>query len=487
MDHILGEWAVSEGGQTIGNARFRKAAHNCAIVHDFQGTDAKEGKGLLYFDTKWRSILITPNGVQEDEEVQIASTAGAFKYQNRSYSRAGYPTAGPHKELCTKPEHQIFKFWEGKWDVFTPHGVQSGTNHVYEAANGCALIENWTAANLTTGISINFWDPGQSHWRQIWVAPGGALRLAGKWYGGALRLLYPGQTRLSFTPNLDGSVRQFWEQSNDQGKTWIVAFDGTYRRAKQRTAADLAADLNRTAADVERRVNPADLPALIAAEKFFQSRAAGPPGDNGLDPGAIEPFLPTVLFRWKPPTSTTGTMAGFRAARAQTVAMVNAEGGRSMFPGVEANLDSRQWLTLAAEYSRKILPSAIRSWKGQWRGEGTFQGKAARIDVTLKPILDDTFDELTITVTPATGAPFLGRAVYDASGSTAYWHDSMSNAYAIKAEWDGEKLVALWADPVRGRSTYTVNKDGKFQITDEVRRPNGTFVRFAEYTLRPAQ
>jgi hypothetical protein len=142
---------------------------------------------------------------------------------------------------------------------------------------------------------------------------------------------------------------------------------------------------------------------------------------------------------------------------------------------------------LAAEYNRRILPSPLRTWKGEWRGEGTFEGKPARIDVSIKPILGDKFDELAITVTPATGEPFQGRAVYDSTGDTASWQDSMRNAYAIKGEWDGEKLVALWADPVRGRSTYSLDAMGVFHIVDEVRRANGTFVRFAEYTLRAAQ
>ena len=36
--------------------------------------------------------------------------------------------------------------------------------------------------------------------------------------------------RITWTPNKDGTVRQLWEASTDQGKTWQVAFDGLYRR-----------------------------------------------------------------------------------------------------------------------------------------------------------------------------------------------------------------------------------------------------------------
>jgi hypothetical protein len=38
--------------------------------------------------------------------------------------------------------------------------------------------------------------------------------------------------RVTWTPNADGSVRQFWEVSKDDGKTWSVVFDGRYAKTK---------------------------------------------------------------------------------------------------------------------------------------------------------------------------------------------------------------------------------------------------------------
>ncbi len=34
--------------------------------------------------------------------------------------------------------------------------------------------------------------------------------------------------RISWTPNEDGSVRQLWETSLDDGSSWTVLFDGLY-------------------------------------------------------------------------------------------------------------------------------------------------------------------------------------------------------------------------------------------------------------------
>ena len=39
--------------------------------------------------------------------------------------------------------------------------------------------------------------------------------------------------RISWTPNPDGSVRQLWEASSDQGQSWKVLFDGLYTRTPE--------------------------------------------------------------------------------------------------------------------------------------------------------------------------------------------------------------------------------------------------------------
>jgi hypothetical protein len=36
--------------------------------------------------------------------------------------------------------------------------------------------------------------------------------------------------RITWTPHADGSVAQQWDQSTDAGKTWVIAFEGIYRK-----------------------------------------------------------------------------------------------------------------------------------------------------------------------------------------------------------------------------------------------------------------
>jgi len=42
----------------------------------------------------------------------------------------------------------------------------------------------------------------------------------------------PQKQRITWTQNADGSVRQHWETSDDDGKTWANAFDGIYRKVR---------------------------------------------------------------------------------------------------------------------------------------------------------------------------------------------------------------------------------------------------------------
>ena len=39
------------------------------------------------------------------------------------------------------------------------------------------------------------------------------------------------QQRITWTPAADGTVRQLWESTSDEGRTWTVLFDGRYVRA----------------------------------------------------------------------------------------------------------------------------------------------------------------------------------------------------------------------------------------------------------------
>jgi hypothetical protein len=145
----------------------------------------------------------------------------------------------PPAKPCSSPEHRQFDFWLGDWDVRGPKGNVAGTNRIEAIENGCALVERWTGAGGMTGHSINAYRPWTKTWHQTWVGSDGLVLLLEGRYENERMVLEgtgpqqdgtPVMNRITWS-RLDGAkVRQLWEQSTDQGKTWTVVFDGTYSR-----------------------------------------------------------------------------------------------------------------------------------------------------------------------------------------------------------------------------------------------------------------
>jgi hypothetical protein len=147
---------------------------------------------------------------------------------------AGFTDAQPPPPACQSAEYRQFDFWVGTWDVYLPNGQKAGENRIEPISAGCALLENWSGRGGFTGKSLNIYDRDDKRWHQTWVdSSGGLLMIAGSLVDKRMVLSSEaGSTwqRITWTPNDDGSVRQFWESSADAGKTWTVAFDGKYVR-----------------------------------------------------------------------------------------------------------------------------------------------------------------------------------------------------------------------------------------------------------------
>lgn len=146
------------------------------------------------------------------------------------------PPAPP--PACQSAEYRQFDFWVGNWDVFLPNGQKAGENRIEPISGGCALLENWSGRGGFTGKSLNIYDRDDKRWHQTWVdSSGGLLMIAGSLVDKRMVLTSEpsgaagsAQQRITWTPDEDGSVRQFWESSADAGKTWTVSFDGKYVR-----------------------------------------------------------------------------------------------------------------------------------------------------------------------------------------------------------------------------------------------------------------
>ena len=148
----------------------------------------------------------------------------------------------PPAQYCQADEHRQFDFWIGEWTV-TSNGQPAGTNRVEAVLNGCAIQENWQGAGGISGSSFNLFDRVTGQWHQTWVDSSGTLlQIDGGLTDGSMVMQgkrpvpQSGGTalhRISWTPNEDGTVRQLWEASQDDGASWTVLFDGIYSRVEE--------------------------------------------------------------------------------------------------------------------------------------------------------------------------------------------------------------------------------------------------------------
>lgn len=142
---------------------------------------------------------------------------------------------------AVRPEAAQFDFWLGEWDVTNAQGQPVGTNTIKRVLGQCVVLEEYGEYLGGGGKSFNVYDAQKNRWQQTWVDDRGAmLHFTGEFKDGAMRLTGMGRNtegkpvvyRMSYTPHADGRVRQLWESSSDEGKTWTVAFDGWYTRKR---------------------------------------------------------------------------------------------------------------------------------------------------------------------------------------------------------------------------------------------------------------
>jgi hypothetical protein len=179
-------------------------------------------------------------------QVQTLETTAEFK-QLRTDPR--YPKLLQNIDARVRPcmhdpKYREFDFWVGEWDV-RPTGQPAAPpsrSKISKDLQGCVVFEDYTAVGGGYwGKSFNIYDRASKRWSQRYVDSSGALLH----FDGEVRdgnLYYTGenfnpqgqkvQDKLTFFKLPNGHVRQVWEQSADQGKTWTTIFDGDYSPRK---------------------------------------------------------------------------------------------------------------------------------------------------------------------------------------------------------------------------------------------------------------
>jgi hypothetical protein len=145
---------------------------------------------------------------------------------------------------CADAAFRAFDFWVGEWDVY-PNGKDTLVAHsrIEKLYAGCAIRENWMPLKGTGGGSLSAFEPETGRWHQTWIgsAPGrvefdgglvdGRMVLTGWWPKSGPKG-EDGLTRMIYSRQADGTVRQLGEFSADHGLTWQTSFDFIYRPHK---------------------------------------------------------------------------------------------------------------------------------------------------------------------------------------------------------------------------------------------------------------
>jgi hypothetical protein len=139
----------------------------------------------------------------------------------------------------TDPRYAEFDFWLGDWDVYV-NGNKAGENTITKEEGGCLVLEKWTDVNGGTGQSYNYFNPATGKWRQVWVSSlitidyegeltaDGSMELVGEitYFHNEKTLKFLGR----WTLQEDGTVRQYFEQFDEESGAMVPVFTGIYHR-----------------------------------------------------------------------------------------------------------------------------------------------------------------------------------------------------------------------------------------------------------------
>ncbi len=143
---------------------------------------------------------------------------------------------------CCTPAHAQFDFWLGQWEVVDSTNAFMGSNQIQKEEGGCLLRESWQGKSGGTGTSLNYFNPNDSLWHQLWISSNGfILKMKGKLEDGSMVLRSALQSnsrgeqfynQITWTPIEAGRVRQRWDLIKKDGTILRTIFYGIYQPLK---------------------------------------------------------------------------------------------------------------------------------------------------------------------------------------------------------------------------------------------------------------
>ncbi len=137
-------------------------------------------------------------------------------------------------ELCKPTEYRAFDFAHGHFRMRGAGGTLAGHLRMTPMLMGCASRGHWRGAIAGRGEVTTWFDRFQQRWHQLYVNDDGhPLMMSGGMRDGALvftgvNTFFDGRVglhRMSWSPLPGGGLRQHWEFSADDGKSWETLID----------------------------------------------------------------------------------------------------------------------------------------------------------------------------------------------------------------------------------------------------------------------
>lgn len=156
-------------------------------------------------------------------------------------------------------------------------------------------------------------------------------------------------------------------------------------------------------------------------------------------------------------------------------------------------------LLISSGYAQSPTEPLLNRFSGTWSGEGKAFGRTARLDMKWERVLGNKFVRLSLRneMQSSSGQKqvFEGHAYYQGVGATsdgkyeARWFDSRGVSFHIKAQTEGDSLVAFWGSPEteQGKSVYQIIAPDKMEVVDSVRQKDGTWREFGKFIVQRQQ
>ena len=147
---------------------------------------------------------------------------------------------GPSPCLSAPGFNQL-DFWIGNWIVYNTSNTAIGMDTVHSVLDDCVIEEKWVRNNGSRGKSYNTYNPATRLWQKAWVDNrGNSYYFIGEYKNN--QLVFQGKGRhkekaaifeLTYFNRLaDNSVRKVWQVSTDNGKSWAMIEDHTFRKSE---------------------------------------------------------------------------------------------------------------------------------------------------------------------------------------------------------------------------------------------------------------